>query len=108
MSISQSPVILGLKRRFGRRELTPGAYTVFTTAFDEVVGPQELAVLQRAMSPEQKRSFDEDNQRFDTLFMAERVEIAAAGAVLVRDLQQELTDEDRRKTVVSFLIDHSG
>ncbi len=103
-----SPFILGLKRRFGQHGRGDGSYRAFTTAFDEVMGPTELAALHEAMSPEQKRSFEEANQRFDTLFMAERVEIGAISAALVRDLRHGMTDEDRRGTVVSFLIDHSG
>lgn len=100
--------MLGLKRRFGQRKRDDGSYRAFTTAFDEVLGSSELAGLHKAMLPEQKRSFEEASQRFDTLFMAERVEIAAVSAALVRDLRYGLTGEDRNGTVVSFLIDHSG
>lgn len=103
-----SSVILGLKRRFSGPELDAGNYRVFTTAFDEVLGKDDLSALNKAMSSDKKRSFQEANQRFDTLFMAERVKIGAAGAALVRELRQGLTEEDRLKTVVSFLIDHSG
>ncbi|GMM59813.1 cobaltochelatase CobT-related protein [Novosphingobium pituita] len=103
-----SSVILGLKRRFIGPERDAGSYRVFTTAFDEVLGKDELSALNKAMPSDQKRSFQEANQRFDTLFMAERVEISAAGAALVRELRQGLTEENRLETVVSFLIDHSG
>lgn len=104
-----SPMAMGLKRRFaGRRaNADPQHYRPFTTDFDEVIDPTHLSA-RFPMSPEGKASFDEAVTRFDKLFTAERVEIAACGAALVRDLQLGLTAGDRGRAVVSFLIDHSG
>lgn len=108
--MTASPIIVGLKRRFKSYRDNPGGrgYKAFTTEFDEVVDPVQLAALLPTMSGEQKRSFEDASQRFDKLFTAERVEIAASGATLVRDLQHGLSFEDRSRTVVSLLIDHSG
>jgi cobalamin biosynthesis protein CobT len=53
-------------------------------------------------------SLDDASQRLDTLFIAERVEIAASGAALVRALQEYFSADERNRNVVSFLIDHSG
>lgn len=104
-----SPMAVGLKRRFSGRQPNADAegYRPFTTDFDEVVDPARLSTL-LPMSPAEKSGFDEAVARFEKLFIAERVEIAAAGGALVRDLQDGLTIEDRSQTVVSFLIDHSG
>ncbi len=110
MAMTPSPIIIGLKNRFKSQRAEPDRkdYRVFTTAFDEVVNPVELSGLLPALSPEQQRSFDDANERFDTLFVGERVQIAASGAALVRDVQKKLSPEERARTVVSFLIDHSG
>ena len=108
--MTASPFIVGLKKRFGRHCGSANAddYRAFTTAFDEVLGPAQLSILLPELSPEQRQSFDDANQRFDTLFVGERVEIAAYGAALIRDLQRGLSADERARTVVSFLIDHSG
>ena len=108
--MTASPITIGLKHRFSafRTNRAQHGYKAFTTAFDEVVGPAQITAMLRDLSPAQKRSFDDANKQFDTLFNAERVEITAAGAALVRDLKHALTSEDRGQTVVSFLIDHSG
>lgn len=104
-----SPMVIGLKRRFVGRQSDPDpqGYRAFTTAFDEV---DDAACLSRSlpMSPAEKASFDDAVVRFERLLTAERVEIAACGGALVRDLQVGLTAEDRERTVVSLLIDHSG
>jgi len=108
--MAASPFIVGLKKRFGpyRGSANAKDYRAFTTVFDEVVGPSQLSTLLPGLSPEQKRSFDDANQRFDKLFIGERVEIAASGATLIRSLQQARSSDERCRTVVSFLIDHSG
>jgi cobaltochelatase CobT len=108
--MTASPIAIGLRKRFEPRRVTANGqeYRAFTTAFDEVVDPAQLSALLPRLSPEQKRSFDDAIQRFDTVFTGERVEIAASGAALVRDLQHGFSAEGRAQTVVSFLIDHSG
>lgn len=108
--MTASPIIIGLKKRFGGLRGNPdgGGYRIFTTAFDEVFDPAQSTAPLRQLSREQKRSFDDASQQFDRLFIAERVEIAASGAALVRDLQHDLPIEERSRTVVSFLIDHFG
>lgn len=110
MAMTPSPIVLGLKKRFEPRSAHPEeqGYKAFTTAFDEVVDPAHLHALLPQLNPEQKRSFDDAISRFDKLFVGERVQIAASGAALVRDLQQGVSAEERARTVVSFLIDHSG
>lgn len=109
-AMTASPIIIGLKKRLALNHATHDGqeYRAFTTAFDEIVGPAQLSALLPRLSHEQKRSFDDANKRFDTLFTGERVEIAASGAALVRDLQHGLPAEDRAQIIVSFLIDHSG
>jgi cobaltochelatase CobT len=105
-----SPIIIGLKRRFEAHRDNPDGheYRAFTKAFDEVIDPAQSTALLPNLSPEQKRSFDDASDQFDKLFIAERVEIAASGAALIRDLQHDLAVDERSRTVVSFLIDHSG
>ena len=83
-------------------------YRAFTTAFDEVMDATQLMAFLPNLSPKEAASFDNAVQRFDKMFMAERVEIAASGAALVRDLDRHLSVEERASSVVSFLIDHSG
>ncbi|WP_082466999.1 cobaltochelatase CobT-related protein [Sphingomonas sp. Leaf25] len=108
--MTASPIIIGLRKRFETGPATPDGsdYRVFTTAFDEIVGPANLSTLLPQLTKEQQRSFDDANSQLDTLFMGERVKIAASGAALVRDLQGHLPVEERARAVVSFLIDHSG
>lgn len=102
-------MMVGLKRRFTgqRSSVDPQAYHSFTTEFDEVVDAADLAV-RMPLSREEEAKFDDLATRFEKLFGAERMEIAASGSALVRDLQNSLPVEDRGRTVVSFLIDHSG
>lgn len=109
-AMTPSPITVGLKKRFElHRDLASrGGYRAFTTAFDQVVDSTQLPALLPKLSPEQMGSLDDANERFDTLFVAERVEIAASGAALVRTLQERFSAEERKRTVVSFLIDHSG
>lgn len=109
-AMTASPIVIGLKKRFENRRAVPDRheYRAFTTAFDEVVDPTELSALLPRLSPEQKRSFEDATNRFDTLFSGERLEIAANGAALVRNLQDYFSAEERAGTVISFLIDHSG
>jgi hypothetical protein len=102
--MTKSPIIVGLTRRFrrSRNSVDEIGYRRFTTTFDEVVDATKLASLLSKLPPEQRRSFEEANQRFDTLFSAERVQIAANGAALVRDLQHKLPVVERGRTIVSF------
>ncbi|MFZ4768108.1 MAG: cobaltochelatase CobT-related protein, partial [Roseimicrobium sp.] len=105
-----SPVILVLMRRlqFFAGKADTSDYRVFATDFDEVVNADQLPSLLPNLSSDQKHSFDEAIRQFETLFGGERVEIAASGAALVRELQAQFSAEERAQTVVSFLIDHSG
>ncbi len=84
------------------------SYRAFTYNFDEVIDAADLSRILPALSPEEKFGFDEASKRFEALFSGERVEIAANGAALVRDLKHRLPADERSRTVVSFLIDHSG
>lgn len=108
--MTQSPFVVGLKKRFEphRDPASKDEYRAFTTVFDQVVDSSQLSALLPELSPEQKRSLEDANARLDTLFVGERVEIAASGASLVRDLQEGFSAEERARTVVSFLVDHSG
>lgn len=108
--MSISPIWLGLKRRFLTRLEAPiqGRYRVFTTAFDEVLTGEQLASRLPAPTVDQKQSVKRASNQFDLGFTKERVAIGAAGAKLIRDLTSQMTIEERRSTVVSLLIDHSG
>jgi cobaltochelatase CobT len=108
--MATSPIIVGLKKWLQPRcnSADVSDYRVFTTEFDEIVDVAQLSIILSKLSREQKRSFDDANEQFDTLFMAERVEIAASGATLVRELQSRCSADERARTVVSLLIDHSG
>jgi cobalamin biosynthesis protein CobT len=104
------PFATRLKTWFARRRGTSSDrdYRVFTTAFDEILEPDDLTALHRSLSAEEKQSFDEAKTRFEALFHGQRVEIAASGAALVRALRNDFSAEERARTVVSLLIDHSG
>lgn len=104
------PFAIRLMKWFARHGDTPDdcAYRAFTTAFDEILDPAQLTAMYRGLTQEQKRSLDDAYSRFATLFSGERVEIAADGAALVRDLKRDLSVAERARTVVSMLIDHSG
>ncbi len=108
--MTASPFLIGLKKKFENRSATPDdqGYRVFTTAFDEVVDPARIPGLLPPLAGKQKRDFEDAMSQFDTSFLSERVRIAASGGALVRDLQTALSAEARARTVVSFLIDHSG
>ncbi len=108
--MTPSPIVIGLQKRFESRSahLEGRGYRAFTTAFDEIIDLAESRGLLPQLPAEQKRSFDDASNRFDTLFAGERVEIAAGGAALVRDLQNAFSAQERARAVVSFLIDHSG
>ncbi|MFN2473659.1 MAG: hypothetical protein ABR588_07055 [Sphingomicrobium sp.] len=105
-----SPITVGLKQRFSKWPFTETdlSYRAFTTVFDEVIEATQLPSLLPKLSPQELISFNDAVIQFEKLFTAERVEIAASGAVLVRDVQRVLSAEERADTVVSFLIDHSG
>jgi cobaltochelatase CobT len=106
----RSPMIVGLKKRFERtrRGGSDRDYRAFTTEFDEIIDVKHLPTILPALSVEEKASFDDAVSRFDKVFTGERVEIAASGANLVRELQNGLSAEQRADIVVSLLIDHSG
>jgi cobaltochelatase CobT len=108
--MAASPICIGLKRRLGlTNSLSSDAnYPIFTTEYDEVVNAADLSALLPTLSTEQQESFDNASLTFDKLFTAERAEIGATGAVLIRDIQDVVTAEERDRSVVSFLIDHSG
>lgn len=108
--MAQPPMLLGLKQRFRRGGGTDhnGAYSVFTTIYDEIVAASDLPDVLPKLSRSDNRQFDAAVEQFDKSFLAERIEIAASGSTLVRYLETYLTAEEREQTVVSFLIDHSG
>jgi cobaltochelatase CobT len=103
-------LLAGLKRRFAARPnpADDGSYRIFTTAYDEIVNASDLPRLLPRQSPSEAESFAEAVRRFDSGFSGERITIEAAAAGLVRDLQDSLSRKERARSVVSFLIDHSG
>lgn len=100
----------GFKRRFtGQPDLPDdGGYRIFTTAFDEIVDARELPGLLPRQPPGEPADLDEAVRRLENQFASERVALAAVGAELVRELEGSLPRSERARTVVSFLIDHSG
>jgi hypothetical protein len=103
-------LLAGLKRRFAARPnpADDGSYRIFTTAYDEIVNASDLPRLLPPQSPSEAESFAEAVKRFESEFSGERITIGAAAAGLVRDLQDSLSKKERARSVVSFLIDHSG
>ena len=99
-----------IRRRFAAapKEADDVEYRVFTAAFDEVVDAGDLPHLLPRQWPEEAASFAEAVRRLESEFSAERITLGAAGAELVRELEASLTRQERARTVVSFLIDHSG
>ena len=108
--LTRSPLFVGLKHRFAGRPGSPkdGDYHVFTTAFDETVNASDLPRILPKLTPIQAAGFEEAVRRFESEFSGERITFGAAAAELVRNLQRRLTEEKRARSVVSFLIDHSG
>jgi cobaltochelatase CobT len=97
-------------RRFAARPnpAGDGAYSIFTTAFDETVEASDLPRILPKQTPQEAESFKDAVRQFEGAFSGERTRIGAAAAALVRDLQGSLSKQERARTVVSFLIDHSG
>jgi hypothetical protein len=91
--MAASPIRIGLKRRLGltNNHSRDASYPIFTTEYDEVVNAADLAALLPPLSTEHQESFDNASLTFDKLFTAERVEIGASGAVLIRDIQDVAT-----------------
>jgi cobaltochelatase CobT len=108
--LSQSPFLVGLRHRFAGQpsSAADNGYRIFTTAFDEIVNAIDLPNILPKQTAMQAGSFEEAVGRFHGGFEGERITLAAASAGLVRDLQGSLTAEERAKSVVSLLIDHSG
>lgn len=109
--LTQTPVFIGLKHRFTTPPCSTengGGYRVFTRAFDETVNASDLPDILPKQSPRQLKSLRDAASSLDSEFSGERIAFGAAAAKLVRDLQESLTAEERKKSVVSFLIDHSG
>lgn len=108
--LTRSPLFVGLKHRFAGRpdSATDDDYRVFTTAFDETVNASDLPRILPKLTPTQGGSFEEAVRRFESEFSGERITLGAAAAEFVRNLQGRLTEEKRARSVVSFLIDHSG
>ena len=108
--LTRSPLFVGLKHRFAGcpGSAKDGDYRVFTTAFDETVNASDLPRILPKLTPRQVVGFEEAVRRFESEFSSERITFGAAAAELVRNLQGRLTKEKRARSVVSFLIDHSG
>jgi cobaltochelatase CobT len=109
--LTHSPLFVGLKHRFTPPPCAAkddGGYQVFTRAFDETVTAGDLPEVLPKQSPTQLKSFEDAVSSLDSEFGSERIAFGAAAAKLVRDLQESLTAEERKKSVVSILVDHSG
>lgn len=104
------PLLVGLYHRLaGRPNSTEaGDYRIFTKAFDETVRASDLPLLLPKQTPMQAESFAEAVTRFESGFSGERITFGEAAAELVRELQGHLTEQERAKSIVSFVIDHSG
>lgn len=60
------------------------------------------------LRPLEEVGFQEAVRQFDCGFMAERMKIGMEAGRLVRALKTNFSNEQRKRSVVSFLIDHSG
>jgi cobaltochelatase CobT len=83
-------------------------YRIYTTEYDEIVNASNLPRLLAKQTPAEAKSFEEAVARLESAFAGERIAFAAAAARLVRDLKGGLTGQERKRSVVSFLTDHSG
>jgi len=103
-------IITGMLHRLGRKTLAgdKSGYHVFTQAYDEVVYADNLFKALPRQRSDPTTTFQQAVARFESEFLAERISIAASGAELVRQLTDAIAVNERAKTVVSFLIDHSG
>jgi cobaltochelatase CobT len=106
MKLAQS-FLAGLGRHFaaGPRLGDEQGYRVFTRAFDQTVDARDLPNLLPIKWPD---GFEAAVKLLESEFFRQRTALGAAAAELVSELQCSLTKKDRARTVVSFLIDHSG
>lgn len=105
-----SPRLLGLRMLLRRVFNRPhnADYKVFTKRFDQVVDGSQLSVLVPNRFLSSRRVYDEAIEELDHAFAKERVAIAAAGVALSKSLSENLAPATSNKTLVTFLIDHSG
>lgn len=91
-------------------EAAPGqeGYRAFTTRHDEIVAAADLPKRLPALEPAAQAGLEEAYRLFETGFQPERMILSQEVGRLVGRLVAELTGEQRRRTVVSFLVDHSG
>ena len=103
-------LLAGFRRRFIARPdpARDGGYRIFTTAFDEIVEADQLPRLLPRQWPEQAATLAAAVRHLESESAVERIALAAIGAELARELEGSLPRSERARTVVSFLIDHSG
>jgi cobaltochelatase CobT len=107
--LSKWPVFIGFSRRLRPNALPKRTeYDRFTTIYDEIIAANKLPKYLPRMAHEAAKSYVQAVAAFDAAFQAERIAIAEKASELVRDLRSELKDEQRSRSIVVFLIDHSG
>ena len=104
-----SPLLLGLKRRLEKRQREDSSiYRAFTTDFDEVIDEDDLSEMYGKLLDTEKASLEAAAAQYGQSFSKERVALAEDGAAVVREITESISEKDRSRAVVSFLIDHSG
>lgn len=86
----------------------PAGYRIYTTEFDETITVPQIPARVEPLTFEQAQEFSVIKRRFSKLFVLDRLLIREAASSLIRALVAQRSREDREKTVVTMLIDHSG
>ncbi|MDX2266399.1 MAG: hypothetical protein NW215_15670 [Hyphomicrobiales bacterium] len=103
-----SPVWLGLNTRLKRKLLNAKSYKQFTTAFDEILKAENLEKHLSPLSSDLASDYKQAIQYYDVGFQTERMILAEEATRFIREVRERLNDEQRKETIISLLIDHSG
>jgi cobaltochelatase CobT len=86
----------------------PDGYRIYTTEYDEVLRVKDLFTIFVLDGQEQRIEFEKLKKQFEEGFAFERLALVEKSARLIRGLVSRYSQDERNKTVVSLLIDHSG
>jgi cobaltochelatase CobT len=86
----------------------PAGYRIYTTEFDETITPPQMPARLEPLTPRQVQEFADTKRQYERLFETDRLRIHEWAAAFIRRLIAQRSPEERAKTVVTILIDHSG
>lgn len=86
----------------------PAGYRIYTTEFDETISLPQIPARVEPLTFEQAQEFAEIKRRFTKSFAPDRLQIRESAAAFIRKVLSQRSQEERARTVVTILIDHSG